>query len=122
MPVRKLKPIEERDPYAALVLEAFDAQQNTMNPVERELKTMRGFAACLHDEDCLDEADKELARLLAVDAAARRVVASFEALGTAQHAGSLLMERGNCEAAMVALKASLFNAKVTGLAPGKDDK
>lgn len=36
-----------------------------MNPIERELKTMRGFAACRHDEDCIDEAEKELARLLA---------------------------------------------------------
>lgn len=83
-----------------------------MNPIERELKTMRGFAACLHDEDCLDEADKELARLLAVDAAARRAVAAFEALGNAQNAGSMLRERGNCEMSMVALKAALFNTKL----------
>lgn len=94
--------------------------ENIVNPIERELKTMRGFAACLHDEDCLDEADKELARLLAVDAAARCVVAAFEALGTAQHAGSLLMERGNCETAMVALKAALFNTTAETRQPAQE--
>lgn len=52
---------------------------------------------------------KQIEKLEAAEAAARKAVAAFEALGKAQNAGALLMERGNCEAAMVALKAALFN-------------
>lgn len=60
---------------------------------------------------------EEVRRLTPVEAAALKTVAAFEALGTAQHAGELLMARGNCETAMVALKAALFNnrRKVTPL-------
>lgn len=36
MPVRKLKPIEERDPYAAAVLNAFD-EQDQLAALRREL-------------------------------------------------------------------------------------
>ena len=53
--------------------------------------------------------NEEAARASAIEAAARKTVAAFEALGTAQHAGELLMARGNCETAMAALKAALFN-------------
>lgn len=53
--------------------------------------------------------NEEAERASAIEAAARKTVAAFEALGTAQHAGELLMARGNCETAMVALKAALFN-------------
>ena len=56
--------------------------------------------------------NEEAARASAIEAAARKTVAAFEALGTAQHAGALLMARGNCETAMVALKAALFNTEV----------
>lgn len=41
-----------------------------MKPLERELATMRGFAACRGDDDCLDEADAELARLRKIEEAA----------------------------------------------------
>jgi len=36
-----------------------------MNPIERELKVLRGFAACAGDDARIDEAEIELARLLA---------------------------------------------------------
>lgn len=35
MPVRKLKPIEERDPYAAMVLAAFDEMEASSAGAER---------------------------------------------------------------------------------------
>lgn len=38
-----------------------------MNPIERYLKTARGFASCRADEDCLDEAQLELERLLRIE-------------------------------------------------------
>ena len=41
-----------------------------MNPLERELATMRGFAACRGDDDCLDEADAELVQLRKIEEAA----------------------------------------------------
>ena len=41
-----------------------------MNPLERELATMRGFAASRGDDDCLDEADAELAQLRKIEEAA----------------------------------------------------
>lgn len=36
-----------------------------MNPIERELKVLRGFATCAGDDVRIDEAEKELARLRA---------------------------------------------------------
>lgn len=36
-----------------------------MNPIERELKVLRGFATCAGDDARIDEAEIELARLLA---------------------------------------------------------
>lgn len=41
-----------------------------MKPLERELATMRGFAACRGDDDCLDEAAAELAQLRKIEEAA----------------------------------------------------
>jgi len=41
-----------------------------MKPLERELATMRGFAASRSDDDCLDEADAELAQLRKIEEAA----------------------------------------------------
>lgn len=58
--------------------------------------------------------NEEAERASAIEAAARKTVTAFEALGAAQHAGALLMESGNCETAMVALKAALFNASLSG--------
>ncbi len=38
MPMQKLKPIEERDPYAAAVLDAFDRQtKETLNTEQRAI-------------------------------------------------------------------------------------
>jgi len=34
-----------------------------VNPIERELKVLRGFATCAGDDARIDEAEKELARL-----------------------------------------------------------
>jgi len=53
--------------------------------------------------------DQEAARAKAIEAAATTVVRAFEALGNAQHAGAVLMQRTNCELAMVSLKGALFN-------------
>ena len=41
-----------------------------MKPLERELATMRGLAACRGDDDCLDEADAELVHLRKIEEAA----------------------------------------------------
>jgi hypothetical protein len=58
----------------------------------------------------------EIARLDAIEIVARRVISTFESLGTAQHTGPLLMARGNCEAAMVALKAVVSRGREGGTA------
>ena len=55
--------------------------------------------------------DQEAVRTKAIEAAATTVVRAFEALGNAQHAGALLMQRTNCELAMMALKGALFNTE-----------
>ena len=56
---------------------------------------------------------EEVRRLAPVESAARKTVAAFEALGTAQHAGEMLLTRRNCETAMVTLKAALFNSNLS---------
>lgn len=56
--------------------------------------------------------DQEAARAKAIEAAATTVVRAFEALGNAQHAGAVLMQRTNCELAMAALNGALFNGRV----------
>src|SRR5574337_1038719 len=45
-------------------------ERRNMKPLERELATMRGFAASRSDDDCLDEADAELAQLRKIEEAA----------------------------------------------------
>lgn len=64
-----------------------------------------------------EEAADEMRRLSKIEAASVKVVTAFEALGNAHNAGSMLMERGNCEMAMVALKAALFNTEIGGASP-----
>lgn len=48
MPLKKLRPIEERDPYAALVLEAFDRLEQGLPPLSEELPAAR------HHGDVID--------------------------------------------------------------------
>lgn len=81
-----------------------------MHPIERELKTMRGFAACLHDEHCLDEADKELARLLSVEAAARQALEAWDTTVLPKSNDGMMQERMECLRAD--LGAELFNTEV----------
>ena len=45
--------------------------EKDMKALERELATMRGFAACRGDDNCLDEADAELAQLRNIEEAAK---------------------------------------------------
>lgn len=86
-----------------------------MHPIERELKTMRGFAACLHDENCLDEADKELARLLSVEAAARRALEAWDTTVLPKSHDGMMQERMECLRAD--LGAELFNTNGNRPAP-----
>ena len=79
---------------------------------ESALELLRGYSRWAGKPTVLEIAAEELERLRPIEAAARKVVAAFEALGKTQHAGSLLMERGNCETAMAALKAALFNTHI----------
>ena len=58
-----------------------------MNPLERELETMRGFATCRGDDDRLDEADAELARLRGIEEAAAEAAAA--AAGQRRTAGAV---------------------------------
>jgi len=53
-----------------------------VKPLERELATMRGFAACRGDDDCLDEAEAELAGLRAIEESAKRAAATIGDLAT----------------------------------------
>ena len=66
--------------------------------------------ALIHQAPSLElqrAAQAEIARMDVIESAARKVIAAFEALGSAGNAGSLLMARGRCEATMVALKAAV---------------
>ena len=96
----------------ALHLAAVDLarkQHDRISGLEAELKLLEEMNAQLRDQNT--EVDQACARRETIEAAARKVVAAFEALGTAQHAGAMLIERGNCETAMVALNAALFNTE-----------
>lgn len=55
MPVRKLKPIEERDPYAAAVLNAFDELQEKFPAAETIQPTAEELAA---EKRCAELAEK----------------------------------------------------------------
>ncbi|MBZ0104009.1 MAG: hypothetical protein K8H84_00110 [Sulfuricella denitrificans] len=61
MALRKLKPIEERDPYAAAVLDAFDALEDSF-PADADEPMTVGLDCCPHHvpygSDC-DECDEE---------------------------------------------------------------
>ena len=59
-----------------------------MNPLERELETTRGFATCRGDDDRLDEADAELARLRGIEEAAAEAAAMLREEAKMLRAGS----------------------------------
>jgi hypothetical protein len=56
----------------------------------------------------------EIARLDAIESAALRVLAAFKSLGVAQQTGPMLMARGNCESAMLALQEAVSAGKEGG--------
>lgn len=78
-----------------------------ISELEDKLKLFEEMNDQLREQNT--EVDKACARLEAIESAALWVVRAFEALGKERNAGMLLIERSNCETAMMALKAALLS-------------